>query len=91
MESAVHASELDWVITRPPVLTDKPAIGDFRAFSSDSREQAHSVTRADLAAFIVAQLTSDAHLRQASPSPTVEPDVLLAVLISRRWSRRVVW
>ena len=65
MESAVSGSELDWVITRPPILTEKPATGDVRVFSTDSRDQAHSITRADLAAFLVAQLTSDDHLREA--------------------------
>lgn len=49
MESVVIASELDWVITRPPFLTEKPATGDVRVFSPDSREKAHSITRADLA------------------------------------------
>ncbi len=65
MESAVRGSGLDWVITRPPVLTDKPAIGGVRVFATDSREQAHSITRADLAAFLVAQLSSDEHLGKA--------------------------
>lgn len=65
MESTVSGSELDWVITRPAVLTDKPATGDVRIFSADNRDKAHSITRSDLAAFLVAQLTSDDHLRQA--------------------------
>jgi putative NADH-flavin reductase len=65
MESTVSASDLDWVITRPAILTEKPATGDVRIFSADSRDVAHSITRADLAAFLVAQLTSDDHLRQA--------------------------
>ncbi len=65
MESAVSGSKLDWVITRPAVLTDKSATGDVRVFSTDSRNKAHSITRADLAAFLVAQLTSDDHLREA--------------------------
>lgn len=65
MESAVRGSDLDWVITRPPILTDKPATGDVRVVSTDSREKAHSITRADLAAFLVAALNSDEHLRKA--------------------------
>jgi len=65
MESAVRGSESDWVITRPSVLTEKPATGDVRIFSVDNRDKAHSITRADLAAFLVAQLTSNDHLRQA--------------------------
>ena len=65
MESAVSGSELDWVITRPAVLTEKPATGDVRIFSAGNRDKAHSITRSDLAAFLVAQLTSDDNLRQA--------------------------
>jgi putative NADH-flavin reductase len=65
MESAVSGSELDWVITRPAVLTEKPATGDVRVFSAGNLDKAHSITRSDLAAFLVAQLTSDDHLRQA--------------------------
>lgn len=65
MESAVSSSELDWVITRPAILTEKAAAGHVRVFSTDSRDRGHSVTRADLAAFLVAQLTSDDYLRKA--------------------------
>lgn len=65
MESAVSASELDWVITRPAILTEKPATGGVRVFSSDSRDKAHSITRTDLAAFLVAQLSSDDYLGHA--------------------------
>jgi len=65
MEDVVSGSGLEWVITRPPVLTDEPATGDVRTFSADSDDQAHVITRSDLAAFLVAQLTSDEHLRKA--------------------------
>jgi uncharacterized protein YbjT (DUF2867 family) len=65
MESAVTGSELDWVTTRPAILTEKPATGDVRIFAAGNRNKAHSITRSDLAAFLVAQLTSDDHLRRA--------------------------
>lgn len=52
-------------ITRPAVLTDKPATGDVRVLPLGSRARADSLTRTDLAAFLVAQLTSDTYLRQA--------------------------
>ena len=64
-ESTVSGSGLDWVIARPPFLTDKPAIGDVRIFSADTHDHPHSITRSDLAAFMVAQLTSDDHLGKA--------------------------
>jgi putative NADH-flavin reductase len=65
MESTVSGSKLDWVIIRPAILTEKPATGDVRIFSADNHDKAHSITRADLAAFLVAQLTRDDHLRRA--------------------------
>ena len=65
MESAVSASGLDWVITRPPVLTDKPATGATRVLASGGRGRARTIARADLAAFLVAQLTDDQYLRHA--------------------------
>ncbi|WP_460586200.1 NAD(P)-dependent oxidoreductase [Hymenobacter arcticus] len=65
MEGAVEASELDWVILRPAILTDAPATGQVRVFEAETGENAHQITRADLAAFMVAQLTTDEHLHQA--------------------------
>ena len=65
MEAVVRGSGLDWVITRPAVLTDKAATGHVRTLSAGDRGRARSITRADLAAFLVTQLTSDDHLRQA--------------------------
>lgn len=65
MEDVVRASDLDWIITRPPMLTDGPATDDVRILSADSGELAQTITRADLAAFTVAQLDSEANVRQA--------------------------
>ncbi|MBC8135001.1 MAG: NAD(P)H-binding protein [Fibrella sp.] len=65
MESAVEASGLDWVILRPAILTDDPAKGDVRVFAPETGEKAHKITRADLAAFMIAQLSSREHLHQA--------------------------
>ena len=64
-ESTIGGSELDWVLVRPPFLTDKPATGDVRIFSTDSRDNPHVITRSDLAEFMIAQLTSDDHLGKA--------------------------
>lgn len=65
MESAVVGSDLDWVILRPGILTDDPAQGQVRVFEVATGETAHKITRAGLAAFMVAQLTSDTYLHQA--------------------------
>ena len=65
MESAVESSGLDWVIVRPAILSDDPAIGNVRVFSAESGEKVHKITRADLAAFMIAQLSSNEYLHQA--------------------------
>jgi uncharacterized protein YbjT (DUF2867 family) len=65
MEAIVDTSGLDWTIVRPPFLNDDPAKGDFHVFSAESGETAHKLTRGDLAAFIVAQLSSKEHLHKA--------------------------
>lgn len=65
MEAAVRASGLDYIITRPAVLGDGPATGAVRVLAPGSRDRARALTRLDLADFLVAQLSSDEHLRQA--------------------------
>lgn len=65
MEAAVDASDLDLVILRPAILTDDPATGSVRVFDPESGDKAHTITRADLATFMVAQLGDSTHLRQA--------------------------
>lgn len=65
MESAVETSNLEWVILRPAILNDEPATGNVRVFPVGSGEKAHKITRADLAAFMLAQLSSNEHLHQA--------------------------
>ena len=65
MEATVDAGGLDWIIVRLPFLSDDPATGDVHVFSAESGETAHKLTRDDLAAFMVAQLSSDEHLHKA--------------------------
>jgi putative NADH-flavin reductase len=65
METTVESTDLDWTILRPPFLTDEPATGSVKVFSADMKETAHKITRSDLAAFIIAEITSKTHLRQA--------------------------
>jgi putative NADH-flavin reductase len=65
METAVEASGLDWVILRPAILSDDPATGNVRVFKVENGEKANTLTRADLASFMLAQLSSDEHLHQA--------------------------
>ena len=65
METAVEASGLEWVLVRPPMLTDGEATSNVRVISAGSGEKVHKISRADLAAFMVQQLQSDAYLGQA--------------------------
>ena len=65
MEAGVEASGLDWVILRPAILSDDPAKGRVQVFDASTGEKAHKITRADLATFMVAQLSSDEHLHRA--------------------------
>ncbi len=63
MEQTVETGGVDFVIVRPPVLGDGPATGKIRVVGTG--ETADKITRADLAAFLVDQLTDNAHLGQA--------------------------
>jgi putative NADH-flavin reductase len=65
MEEIVRASSLEWVIARPTALTDKPARGDVKVVTGSHEKVGSSIPLADVAAFMVAQLDSDAYLRQA--------------------------
>ena len=63
MESSIKSSGLDFVIARPPLLTEDPPTGSVKIIPAGST--AHKITRADLARFLVDQLTSDQYLGQA--------------------------
>lgn len=65
MERDVEASGLDWTIARPAILVDDPATGDVQVFDPATGEKAHKITRADLAAWLVAQLDNNDHLHRA--------------------------
>ena len=63
MEAEVRASSVEWVLVRPPVLSDHAATGSVQVIPAG--ETAHKITRADLAKFLVDQLTSNQYLGQA--------------------------
>ncbi len=62
MEATVEHSGLDFVIVRPPVLSDSGPTGDM--YVVPPGKLAHKITRADLAQFLVDQLTSNTYLGQ---------------------------
>ncbi len=52
-EQMIRASGLDWTIVRPGLLKDGPATGRARVLTDPGTWRAGSVTRADVAAFLV--------------------------------------
>jgi putative NADH-flavin reductase len=63
MEEAVRKSGLEYVIARPPILTEDPATGHVITLGPSAT--GHKISRADLAQFLVDQLTENGHLNQA--------------------------
>lgn len=62
--AVLNSSRVEWVAVRVPRLTDEPAKGSVKAFFGNASPRL-TVTRADLAAFMLKQLTTDDWLRQA--------------------------
>ena len=63
MEAEVAASGLDYVIARPPILKDDPPTGSVVVLGIGAT--GHTITRADLANFLVDQIEADDHLGHA--------------------------
>ena len=64
-EALIRASSLDWVIVRPVMLIDDVARGSVRAVTDLAGVKGGSIARADVARFVVDQLTTDTWLRRA--------------------------
>ena len=67
-EAIVRASGLDWVLVRPSVLNDKPGRGTIRALTDLSSFHGGAISRADVASFVLDQVSSDRWLRS---TPTI--------------------
>jgi uncharacterized protein YbjT (DUF2867 family) len=65
-EEIIRRSNLDWTLVRPMVLTDKPATGQVRAVVDLAGIHGGSVSRGDVARFVVAELT-DRHWTKQAP------------------------
>ncbi len=64
-EAIVKKSALDWTIVRPPHLTDGSKTGVYRhGFSITDRQIKGKISRADVADFMLKQLTEDTYVRQ---------------------------
>ncbi|WP_210529939.1 NAD(P)-dependent oxidoreductase [Rubellimicrobium arenae] len=64
-EAIIRQSGLDWTIVRPTVLNDRPARGTVRALTDLSGVHGGTVSRADVAAFILDHLSTGTWLRMA--------------------------
>ncbi len=62
-EQLIRESGLDWTIVRPGGLTDGPATGAYRS-GTDRSIRATRVSRADVADFVLQQLTDNRYLHQ---------------------------
>ena len=55
---------MDWIIVRPIILNNEPASGRIRAVTDLSGVHGGVIARADVANFVVQQLTDDTWLRK---------------------------
>ena len=68
MEDAIDASQLDWVIVRPTILTQGPKTGKYRVGQDLRVGILPKISRADVADFMLKQLEETRYLHQ---SPTI--------------------
>ena len=64
-ERIVRGSGLRWTLVRPPTLTDGPATGDYHVGSFEGQALTWKISRADVAAFALAQVGSEAYVGAA--------------------------
>ena len=63
-EEIIRRSGLEWVIVRPARLTNGPATGEYHVFLSGDSYRATTVSREDVADFMLAQLGGDRHVHR---------------------------
>lgn len=63
-ETAIRASSLDWVVVRPAMLTNGSPRGRIRATTDLAEVHGGKIARADVAQFVLQQLTTDTWLRR---------------------------
>ncbi|ARQ69286.1 NAD(P)-dependent oxidoreductase [Streptomyces marincola] len=64
MEALIRASDTDWTLIRPPILTNGPRTDRYRTGAELRLTFTSKVSRADLAAFVLSELRAGEHLRQ---------------------------
>jgi putative NADH-flavin reductase len=63
-EAIVKKSSLDWVLVRPSLLNNKPGRGTIKALEDLSDFHGGSISRQDVAKFVLDQLSADVWLRR---------------------------
>lgn len=64
-EQIIRRSGLDWTIVRPGLLTNRPETGRYRALLDPAQWRADSISRADVADFLVKESTERKYVGQA--------------------------
>ena len=64
-EQIIRQSGLDWTIVRPGILTNGPATGRYRALLDPTQWRADQISRADVADFLVKEVTERNFVHQA--------------------------
>jgi uncharacterized protein YbjT (DUF2867 family) len=61
-EETVRGSDLDWILVRPMILTNGPWTNDYRVNAALKPGRRPYISRADVADFLMRQLTDDTFL-----------------------------
>jgi uncharacterized protein YbjT (DUF2867 family) len=64
-EHLIRSSDLAWTIARPVILTDRPATHRYRVLLDPADWRSGTIARADVADFLVKQVSSEEYLRKA--------------------------
>ena len=64
MLETLQRRNLDWTAVRPVLLTDGPPTGRYRVVTEGIPRWGFRISRADVADFMIQQLTSDAFVRK---------------------------
>jgi putative NADH-flavin reductase len=65
MQMRIHASDTDWTVVQPPRLLNKPGTGSLRVDGEALPANGTQIARADVATFMLAQLTSEEWVRKS--------------------------
>ena len=67
-EQMIRASTLDWTIVQPGALTNGPRTGKYRVGPDATKGRVFpKISRADVADFMLREVTNPAHVREAVP------------------------